>query len=190
MKQKTSELLHRIELLGTLALGVVLLGMFLSTKQGFIGFEGNKVTGFVSADTVTQSIDIPVTKSTAFELSSSTSFLLTSFRLSGTVTGSGVVRVMLDDGKEEYLVYTNEKEQRVGNLITGSAVQIVPVGDPVPDAQPTAGMVSQSGKFYNECKQTCFLKLAFAPGKTYHMRVQLGEGTTVALTQLSYTSAK
>lgn len=204
VSQETKNKLHRLELLAAVSLVLVLFGLFFLnridlSKFSFPGRDGNIITGFVSSDFLTQNVDITLDESKVYEFSSDSTFVLTSLRLTGSAEGVGVVQVFFegDDG-ERLLVYTNVREKTIGNLITGRAaadpssvaIAITPTGEAVPaESGDIAGNEEVvSGPFYNECRETCFIAVPFAAGKTHRIVFSVEKGARVQVSQLSYTT--
>src|SRR3990172_6199541 len=104
-----------------LVLSVVVFTIIIVTL--FVGRPS--ITGFVSTETFTQPIDIDVSESQRFVLSSESGMLLklSSFSMASTVVGNGLVNVYLTDGVKNWLVFSNKwKEGSSMEEITGMAV--------------------------------------------------------------------
>ncbi|MFH1064644.1 MAG: hypothetical protein V1729_06180 [Candidatus Woesearchaeota archaeon] len=99
------------------------LDMFFPTAQ--VPADGGVpgIVGFVPLAISNQQIDLFALEPKSFLLFSERTepFLLTSFRLTGQITGTGRVEITLDNGiGQELLVYSNIKDKQT-NLITGMA---------------------------------------------------------------------
>src|SRR3990172_984096 len=105
---------HRL-VLSVIVLTVIVVTLFLGKPS---------VTGFVSTETYTQSIDIDVFESQRFVLSSDGQLLrLSSFSMAGSVNGNGLINVYLTDGAKKWLVFSNKKKPGSSmEDITGMAV--------------------------------------------------------------------
>lgn len=192
MKQETKERLHKIELLSAIGIALVLIGVlslnYISLPSGKPTLTG--VTGFVPADVISQPLNIDVTRSQEYSLSTSDSFTLTSLRLSGSVEGSGIAQIFLIDGEKKYLIYNNIKEKEVNkNLVTGQAIDINPDAYvATPSAKLQDNQETVFGSFYEECGETCFIKLPFSQNKIYRIAFYVDENTAMKISELTYTT--
>jgi len=195
LSQKAKDKLHRLEILLSISLLLVLFGVFSIGRLGSTT-KGNLITAFVSSDIFTQNVDIEIDSSQSYYLSSEQEFKLTSLRLTGSVEGDGIVKIWVEDSEgKQLLVYTNIKKKNPRNLITGFAVAggnlaITPsqeVLSPL-DEQLPEDKIATSGQFYNECVESCFMSATLSPQSSTKLIFQLEEGTKVRLTGLSYTN--
>jgi len=192
-KQKRRDRLHRFELLTAISLVLVLFGFFMINSFDFSS-SSNIITGFVSSDIVRQNVSFEIQQSQIYELSSETPSKLTSLRLTGSIEGPGIVKIFLEDPQgQQLLVYSNIKEKKEGNLITGKAVGsliIKPSETTVspPTEEITINQKITSGPFYNECSGTCFMSLSLSPNNTAKLIFQVGENTKLKISQITYTT--
>ncbi len=199
-KQKTKDRLHRLELLVVVSLALIVGGVFLINQTDFSSFfdSNNLVTGFVSSDVITENLDLLIEQSQDYNLDTIDSFRLTSLRLTGSVEGEGVVKIFLEDSiGGRSLVYTNVREKKNGNLITGMVVadpKAVSIGlNPGEIKTPISEAVGENEEiigevFYNECMDTCFMSIDFSPENSNKLVFQLSQGTKLRINKLSYTT--
>ena len=177
------------------------------------GSDTVPIVGFVPIEIKSQQIDLSAPVSTSFVMFSEKNMLfnLTSFRMSGEVTGEGRAEIVLDNGLgQELLIYSNIK-QRQGNLITGMSVS--DEGDPLPAdakispvAPPQAWLKisageelgempkrelgddkeTVSGRFQHECRDTCYMNMKMKQGLYYTLKVRVDPGTEVKINELKY----
>jgi len=167
------EKLHRLELLASISLIIVLVGVLsinnfdLSKTQGL---SLPSITGYVTTDTITKNTDIQITQSQIYDLSTEGNFTLNSLRIGGVVEGKGLAQIYLEDSEgHSMLVYSNMVERKeVDNLITGYAaaneIKVSP-GKVVsaPNVYISENKEFLEGVFYTECVETCFINLPFTP---------------------------
>jgi len=195
LSQKAKDKLHRLEILLSISVLLVLFGVFSIGRLGNTT-KGNLITAFVSSDIFTQNVDIEIDRSQSYYLSSEPEFKLTSLRLTGVVEGSGIVRILIEDSEgKQLLIYTNIKDKNPRNLITGYAVAegnlaispskeaLSPLNEQLPEDK-----IAVSGQFYNECVESCFMSAIISPQGNAKLIFQLEEGAKVKLTGLSYTN--
>jgi|GEM_PF-2165340 len=199
MHPNTKNRLHRLEILVVVSLFLVVSGLYFINRFDFSDVFGssNMITGFVSSDVVTETVDLTIDQSQEYLLETTDSFQLTSLRLTGAIEGSGIVRIFFEDSSgQRLLVYTNVQEKKSGNLITGMAVadpQSVSIGlipseikKPVEEAL-AGNQEIVSTPFYNECLETCFISVPFSPEKTNKLVFQLSRDAKLKISRLSYT---
>ena len=195
MKDNTKNKLHRLELLLAVSLVIVVVGV---SSLRFFDFSGSKmpslplITGFVTSDVITQSVDLAVVQSQVFDIFVDESFVLTSLKLGGVVEGSGLAQVFLEGPDGRFLVFSNVKDkQRFDNLITGKVVMELVPGEVVsaPDVQLVEDQEFVSGPFYNVCVDTCFVSLPFSSDKNYKFVFFVGEDTKLRIDKILYTTS-
>ena len=206
--QKRKDKWHRIELLSVVSVVLVLFGIFIiNSYPQFLNLEGNRITGFVSSDVLSQDVNVVVEKSQVFTLSAQNNFYLKSLRLSGSVDGPGAAQIFLRaPSGEQYLIYQNVKKNRKGNLITGYSKQgnkitgyaVKDAGSPqfvmepgealsqAPRVELAEDEMLASGAFYQECAETCFISLPVNPENSYELVFSLDEGTSLSIDQIIY----
>ena len=152
--------------------------------------------GWSSSDVITEDLNILVEQSQEYIMETEDDFILTSLRLTGSIVGEGVVKIFyVDSSGGSYLVYTNVKEKKSGNLITGMAVaDPVSIGlKPSTEGSPISNSIGENQEissdiFYNECVDTCFMSSTFNSEASNKLVFQLGEGVSLKINQLSYTT--
>jgi hypothetical protein len=172
------------------------------------------IVGFVPLEIKSQPIDLSSNGPSAFLLFSEKddAFNLTSFRISGEVTGTGRAEIVLDNGLgQELLIYSNIK-QKQGNLITGMAVD--EAGEPLPDdakieqvqkesawlmiSADTKSTVegpktelgdnkrTEAGVFQHSCVDTCYMNMKMQKGLYYTLKIRVDAGTEAKINELKY----
>jgi hypothetical protein len=174
---------------------------------------GGNITGHVSVEAGYQRLNLTITESQAYIVTSDYDNLLklTSMRLSGEVIGDGKVEVILDNGLGQRLVvYTNEKNAAESNKITGmgkvtgmaiedgaiakageikekALLNLVPAETiKYLDATVPSDRILKSGKFANECKDTCLMEMELSKNVNYKLEFSISEGTQLKLDNMIY----
>ncbi len=159
-------------------------------------FVGNpSITGFVSTETFTQPIDIDVSESQRFVLSSESGALLklSSFSMASTVVGNGLVNVYLTDGVRNWLVFSNKwKEGSSMEEITGMAVANLNIdsGERLNRIESLpSGYQTRSGVFQNQCMETCILDEDLFNKEQLFLDVIIEPGTSLHVSEIRYSTA-
>jgi len=184
---------HHVEILIVACLIFVLGGIFLINSTNFS--KGNLITGFVSSDVITEDLNLAISNSQEYILSSGNGFKANSLSISGNIEGDGAVKILFEDYEgNQKLVYSNiQEKKRDGNLITGFAVAsscdltIIPgkiLGPVACDLSENQFLVY--GSFRDECVETCFMSVEFSPEKENKLIFQLSEDTKVHISSISY----
>lgn len=172
---------------------------------------GENITGHVSVDAGYQVLNLSVTESQSYTVTSESenTLKLTSIRLSGEVIGDGKVEAILDNGLgQRLLIYTNAVDEMESDKITGmgkvTGMAISgadETGNPqekvflnlVPaerlgyiEAKAPEGGMLKSGKFANECKETCMMEMEISKGVSYRLEIKMSEGTELRLDNMIY----
>lgn len=173
-----------------LLLGVVVFGIIFVTL--FIGKPS--ITGFVSTETYSQQLDLDVSESQRFILTSSSGGVLklSSLSLAGSVSGTGLVNVYLSDGNKQWLVFSNKRREGSSmEEITGLAVgelNIEPSGklDRIETLPPN--YETKSGAFQNECLETCVLDEGIFNKPSLYLDVVIEPGTTLHISEIRFST--
>ena len=183
-------------------LGVSLAAFMLSFMPG------ENITGHVSVEAGYQALNLEIAESQAYVVTSDydNPIKLTSMRLSGEVIGDGKVEVILDNGiGQRLLVYTNavdkiETDQITGmSRVTGLAIKeaeqvkekallnLVFAGnlDAIDATVPEGGQL-RTGKFANECKETCLMEMDLSKDINYKLEFLVSNGTQLKLDNMMY----
>ena len=172
-----------------LLLGVIVVGIVF----GALLFGKPSITGFVPTETYSQELNIDISDSQRFVLSSDESALkLSSLALTGIVQGEGLVNVYLSDGSNNWLVFSNKKKQSSAmEHITGLAVHEL-------DIQPSerldkietlpAGYKSEPGGFQNECVDTCMLQPDLLNKQSLYLDVIIEPGTHLHISGMRFST--
>lgn len=167
---------HRL-LLGVIVFGVILFTLFFSRPT---------ITGFVPTEAFSQSLDMDVSESQRFVLSSEDK--LSSLSLSGKVNGAGLINIYLSDGVVQRLVFTNKKRQGSAmDQITGMASLDISPGEKLNKIESLpAGYVAVPGSFHNECRETCVLDPTLFNSPSLYLDVVVEPGTSVYISELRF----
>lgn len=166
-------------------------------------FPDAGVTGHVLVDSKTQPLDMTVTQSQSFVISSHSEepIYITFIRLTGEVIGDGRAEAILDNGRGQRLVvYTNAVKKPEPNLITGMTVKdleeleeaytlvLTPSSalDYLSSELTSEEKEFVSGKFANECQQTCLIEMELSKDATYSLEFRVSKGTQLKLDNLLY----
>jgi len=171
-----------------------ILTTFVFTMIVAMLFYGDpSITGFVPSETQSQGLDIDVTESQRFKLSSNGEILkLTSLLLSGNVEGDGLVTVYLSDGEAQWLVYSNKKK-----LVSSSMAKITGMAVSELNIQPgkkldyivslPQGYATESGIFDNVCIETCMLAEGLFDQSHLYMDVVIEPGASLHISGISFS---
>lgn len=168
-------------------------------------FFKSSITGFVSSDTKAQVLNIDFTESKSLQLVSTEPVYVSSFSISGEITGEGDVAVYLTNGEAKSLVYTNVGQKKKAPLITGAATGIA-AGYAAEETKNTTneislvinegknlswpgdlGANSASGSFTSVCIDSCYLESGAFTSNSFELEVFVEPGTTFKLQEIFYT---
>lgn len=173
-----------------LVLSVVVFTIIVVTL--FLGKPS--ITGFVSTETYTQSLDIDVSESQRFVISAESGELLklSSFSIAGSVDGGGLVNVYLTDGSKKWLVYSNKRKPGSSmEQITGLAVSELNIepGEKLNKIETLpSGYQTQSGAFQYECIETCVLDEEMFNKASLYLDVVVEPGTSLHVSEIRYSA--
>jgi len=171
---------------------VILAVTVFSILAATLFFGDSTITGYVPSETYQQELDIEVYESQRFRLSSDEALRLSSFSISGEVFGVGLVNIYLSDGNTIWLVFSNKK--KTGSAmehITGFAIgglNIKSMGKINKIETLPEGFSTLSGKFYNECSETCVLDEAFFNKKELYLDIIIEPGAIVSIDKIKFTA--
>ncbi|MCK4589616.1 MAG: hypothetical protein KAT77_04175 [Nanoarchaeota archaeon] len=192
-KLKNKHTWHQIELTVAIVLSLVII----------LSFFRPTITGFVSAGTYSQNLDLVLDKSTIFLISAPELVEVTSFKLTGEVEGAA--KIYLDNMEgQRLLVYENlEKPKKGLGLVTGMAIGGSFAGTHYTGEKileitqldgfeeyvefDKSGKQVKNGPFEEACQETCFIKMEVNPEKEYKLIVLLEEGTCLKLEEVVLT---
>lgn len=200
MKKSVKKAIHQAEFFVSIAL-VLTLTLYLLGNPN--------ITGFLSLDFVMQDLDMTLTQSQNYIISSDSTepFILTSFKLSGEVIGDGIVEIYLDNNLgQQLLIYRNVKSKGGMSMITGMVVagekntaegkaekETYLMLDPGYAIENTKinGISDDEkiveGVFSNECTDTCFMKMELSENASYNLLFKIEPGTVLKLDNIIYT---
>lgn len=168
-----------------------------------LSFFKPSITGFVPVSVYTETLNLTISKDTAFTLFSNEQIQVTSLKLSGEVIGDGAVHVYLSNTQgQNLLVYSNLMKNEFGkNIITGMAVagktdaqekhslviqEIQQFNEDValPDNE---GKIAESGRFDGACVETCSIIMDLSGRKVYKLIIVLEENAVLRIDNIVYT---
>lgn len=171
------------------------------------------ITGYVPANIFTQNLNIDINESQDFLLTSDSKspFIVTSLRISGNISGNGVVKVYLDAGKgQTALIYENiqkKRENKGFTPVTGRPIEshddqaesekdeknitlvIKPLKNPLKKEEldySANGSKTIKGDFVNKCLETCAIYMQLSKDTVYRLAVLVEEGTTLRIDSIVY----
>ena len=151
------------------------------------------ITGFVPTSMNRQELDLTLTESKRFALSSDQGTLkIGSFSASGSIKGTGLVNIYLSDGKTSFLVYTNQKKTSSAlSQITGLAQSelIVSPGELLQkvDELPQ-GYQTESGAFTNVCIETCNMLPELYNKQTLYLDAVITQPALVHISEITFST--
>jgi len=186
----------------------------------FIGLMGYafynpSITGHVSANIYRQNLNLMINESQNFLLTSNEldSFFITSFKISGNITGNGQVKVYIDTGTgQKVLVYENmagKKEDKNTGLIsiTGRVIEIVEargvdegvkrlVFRPIETLlekevfdEVGRDLILVNGAFTEQCIDTCFMHMEISKNISYRIVFLVEKGTVLRINDIVFQIA-
>ncbi len=160
----------------------------------------SNITGYVSADSKSQQLDIFADKSAEFIITAENEkpYSLTSFRISGQITGKGAVEIYLSDivGKR-ILVYRNIMEKSTAmSAITGMAIGkntqpeldklLLIIPNKELDEKPAKAENQETGFFTDKCMDSCVMNLKMSKNSRYKLIVLVDSGTSIKISGIEY----
>ena len=172
-----------------LLLGVIVVGIIF----GALVVGRPSITGFVPTEAYSQELNIDISSSQRFILSSNEAVLkISSLALTGSVQGNGLVNVYLSDGGQKWLVFSNKKKQQSAmEQITGLAVHELDIkpGEKLDRIETLpAGYKAASGGFQNECVDTCVLQQDLLNKPSLYLDVIIEPGTTLHISGMRFST--
>ena len=200
MEESTKKNIHRMEIIGAVVLLLISIASF---------FPNPGITGYVSVETKTQSIDLTIANSQSYILTTNSekSFYLTSLKISGEVIGDGIAKVYISNNKgEKALIYSNVVKKNKGldsitglGKITGGVVgaNSADEGDSLiiehlENIGGDVGVIGEdeiltSGVFENKCVDSCFIEMLLSKDNAYQLLFYVQEGTVFKVNGVQYT---
>lgn len=185
----------------------IILGIILALSL-ILSFFQPGITGFVSAGTYNQPLEMKLNKSTSFMISATQLMTITAFKLTGKAKG-GTVRVFLDNLEgQKLLVYENLESEKKGlGLVTGMAIsderfheepleskilEITPLESFDEYINSPAGETRKAVEeaFEQECRETCFIDMKISPANKYKLIVFLEKGASLDLNEIVFTASE
>lgn len=196
---------HKIQIIFVLAIVVLLIGY---------SFINPSITGHVSAAVNKQKTDLVINESKNFQLTtySEKPFLITSFKISGNVSGSGQVRIYIDTGKgQKLMVYNNVGKKKTyknsfskitANVIANSKEKNEDVKESkVLELKPLSILFEREvfsivnddeilipGVFDDECADTCLINMEIAKDISYRLVFLVEKGTILRVNEITFNS--
>lgn len=198
MKEKNHEKLKKAQIFIAASLLLILTILL---------FKNTDITGHVSADFRSQEFNLIMDKSQEFLLKTNSAepMLISSFRLSGAITGQGSIEIYIEDNGKRFLVFKNVREKEKGlPSITGLAVAsgrqdaeedsendliIIPLNaiEWKNEILLSKDEEFMAGNFNSKCIDTCFIEMPVSSEKTYKLIFLVQPGTKLQLSRIIYT---
>jgi hypothetical protein len=138
------------------------------------------ITGFLSAKTTHQPLDLIITSSQIYEFEVNETLPISSIGISGSVTGNGTVNIWLADEGGRLLVWSNAFQTKPGGLsITGMFA-----GDMVRQLPSETLNDLRTKVFVNECIETCMLPPNFQQKKKFKLVFELDQGMVLKVDEV------
>lgn len=186
----------------------IALAITLVLALSFHIFTNPNITGFVSLDFIMEDLNITLTESQSFILTSTATepFTLTSFKISGDIMGNGSVEVYLDNNQgQKLMIYKNIRtrgggmEQITGRATTEEQAEVSAekksyliispdkIIENVEPLQLSEKEETVSGPFSNECVETCFIRMELSSDTIYNLIFITEPGTILKFNKIFYT---
>lgn len=178
-------------------------------------FSNPSITGHVPVNIYTQNLNLVINKSQNFLLTSDNSepFIITSFKISGNITGDGQVKIYIDTGRgQKILVYDNivqKKDAQAGlHGITGSITdksiknatgENTSKDDKWLVIKPIKTLLEKEafdevsneeilvkGDFNRQCIETCLIRMEISRKIAYRLRFLVENGTVLKINEIVY----
>lgn len=196
--------------------GFVLIIVFLIVAWSAVLISSNpSITGHVPANIYTQNLNLVINESQNFLLTSDNlePFVITSFKISGNITGNGQVKIYIDTGRgQKILVYDNivqKKDAQAGlSEITGSitdkSVKNVTGKNTGKDdkwlvIKPIKTLLEKEafdevsdeeilvkGDFNRQCIETCLIRMEISRKIAYRLIFLVENGTVLKINEIVY----
>lgn len=160
------------------------IAALLVLSLGIFALLQPSLTGYISTSAKKASLNIYVTESATYDLSSTLPVELTSLSITGEAQGAVQVYLIAD---KEYLVYSNFAP-RTTNKITGLTTQIYISEDERLKERTTnpPGTIIREGGFTGSCIETC--SLTGLHQDKYKLKVLLGHNASLYLDTLTFST--
>ncbi len=202
MEESTKKKLHQFEITGAV---VLLLVSVISL------FSNAGITGYVSVETKKEEIDLTIANSQIYVLTTNREepFYITNLKLSGEVTGKGIVRAFITNAQDQkILIYSNIVDKSAGldsitgmGKITGNVVGTNVEVDSKKDLiieylenievdleKIIEGETISTGIFEDVCIDSCFIEMLLNKDIAYQLTFHIEEGTILNINEIVYTT--
>lgn len=199
LTEKISKHAHALELA---VIGIIIASLAINLSDNSF----STITGFVTSETHRQSIDLEITRSGSYQLTTlnGTPPQLTHFAVTGTITGNGTAALSLQNNAgRQLLVHSNLQKLGTTSLLTitgaftKAPTQPAAIEDNTliitPGRQDTTtvplpdGYRIDSTPFENTCIETCIIDPAFTD-ESLTLRAAVEPGTQIRITDITYTT--
>lgn len=160
------------------------IAALLILSLGIFALLQPSLTGYISTSAKRASLNLYITESATYDLSSTLPVELTSLSITGEAQGPVQVYLVAD---EEYLVYSNFVPKTT-NKITGMTTQIyISENERLNErAANPPGTVIREGGFTGSCIETC--SLTGLHQEKYKLKVLLGNNASLYLDTLTFST--
>ena len=178
---------------------------------GAITLYKPSITGFVPLNVYTQDIELVLTESGNFILSTDAiePFVISSFRISGEIIGNGQVNIAIDTGRgQKIVVYKNLKDSsKKGGFtkITGRVMRNIKQETSDSKAKwlvikPIKPLLERevfedvndteikSGVFEDQCIQSCTMSMEMSRDVNYRLVFLVEKGTTLKVNKVTFVA--
>jgi|SRR3989338_164139 len=187
------------------------LGSFIFIIAALFGltFINPNITGHVLVNINRQNLNIMINESQNFLLTADNEehFTITSFKISGNITGNGRVKIYIDNGRgQRLLVYKNiaknSAEQKSLPKITGAVTEKIKkenANDEWLVIKPINTLLEKeifdevgsdeslvNGQFAEQCMDTCFMKMQISRNIAYRFIFLVEHGNTLKINEIVY----
>ena len=193
---------------------VLIVVFLIAAWSAVLIFSNPSITGHVPVNIYTQNLNLVINKSQNFLLTSDNSepFIITSFKISGNITGDGQVKIYIDTGKgQKILVYDNiqKKDTPTGlHEITGSITdksiknatgKNISNDDKWLVIKPIKTLLEKEvfdevgndeilvkGYFNQQCIETCLMKMEISREIAYRLIFLVEDATVLKINKILY----
>jgi len=200
-EEKEKSRIYQIEIIAAFALLVF---------SAILLFPGKGITGFVSAETKTQQINLTIANSQSYILTTKddNNFYLTSLMVSGSIIGNGSASIYIDNGKgERRLIYSNiiEGELGLGGItgmgkITGNVVKsdkgeikkeesnflVIEYLENIEGVKEDSKGRVYSGDFKYKCIDSCSIEMLLNKDLSYQLLFYVDDGIILNIDEITY----
>lgn len=165
---------------------LILAVAVVAVLVGTLMFSNPSITGYVPTAVQSQSLNLEVEESQRFVIEAPSG--ISSFAISGSVEGRGLVNVYLASGEAKWLVYSNKRKAGSSmERITGMSYLDITPGEKLDEIESVpSGYGTVEGSFVHQCLETCVLDESLLNEKTLYLDVVVEPGAALHISEIHF----